>query len=95
MPRAPYSLRIHPTHSFFQISYAILVAAIMGLMSSRVIGTKHQRPYIFSIVCYMFGFAVWLIDNHFCQSLEEGRSLVGPLAPLLQLHAWWHIGVVS
>lgn len=39
-------------------------------------------------------FAVWNVDNLLCDQLRALRAWLGSplLAPLLQFHAWWHLG---
>ncbi|KAJ3366329.1 Alkaline ceramidase 3 [Kappamyces sp. JEL0680] len=45
-----------------------------------------------NVCCYLAGFAVWLLDNSFCDGLRELRGqLPWFLSPLLQGHAWWHM----
>ncbi|KAL4807874.1 ceramidase [Aspergillus unguis] len=46
----------------------------------------------FGLVCFVFGYAVWLVDTFFCPSLGSIREVVGmPLAFLFELHGWWHV----
>jgi dihydroceramidase len=43
-------------------------------------------------VLLVTAFSLWMIDNTVCETLRTTRSKIGPfLAPLLQLHAWWHV----
>ena len=38
------------------------------------------------------GFVLWNIDNNFCSQLQSLREATGPsLAPITQLHGWWHL----
>ena len=47
------------------------------------------QPFLFS---YLLGFLLWNLDNNFCPSLRLFRSkFEAPLAPLSQLHGWWHL----
>ncbi|KAL4883222.1 ceramidase [Aspergillus karnatakaensis] len=46
----------------------------------------------FGLVCFVFGYLVWLVDSFYCPHLTEIRELVGtPLAFLTELHGWWHV----
>ena len=47
----------------------------------------------FSHFRYGVGFALWNVDNHFCNNLKNIRTKVpfNFLAPFTQLHGWWHI----
>ena len=41
---------------------------------------------------YAVGFILWNIDNGFCNQLQRLRMSTGPkLAPITQLHGWWHL----
>ncbi|XP_066934248.1 alkaline ceramidase 3-like [Clytia hemisphaerica] len=40
---------------------------------------------------YGFGFILWNLDNEYCYRVRDTRkSLPGLIAPVTQLHAWWH-----
>ena len=42
---------------------------------------------------YLGAFFLWQIDNNFCPQITELRASIGSLlAPVTQLHAWWHFG---
>ena len=46
----------------------------------------------FNLMLFLLGFALWNIDNIFCDQLAALRERVGVVvAPLLQLHGWWHV----
>ena len=65
-----------------------MVAAVL-----RGMKIGHLQLLGIGISCFIGGFVLWLCDNAFCDTLAAWRARVGPCAPLLQLHAWWHIGV--
>lgn len=42
------------------------------------------------IVCFVFGYCVWLIDEFACRNLTQIRHVVGlPLAFLFEFHGWY------
>ncbi|KAL5343032.1 ceramidase [Aspergillus crustosus] len=46
----------------------------------------------FGLVCFIFGYLVWLVDSFACPQLTEIRRVVGsPFAFLFELHGWWHV----
>ncbi|KAI5122368.1 hypothetical protein M0805_004125 [Coniferiporia weirii] len=41
---------------------------------------------------FVLGFAIWNLDNFFCDTLSEWKAFLGwPAAFLLEGHSWWHI----
>ncbi|KAJ3076377.1 Alkaline ceramidase 3 [Podochytrium sp. JEL0797] len=49
--------------------------------------------YWSGIACYLIGFALWNVDNGFCEHLRSIRGQVGyPLRVVFELHVWWHLG---
>ena len=50
-------------------------------------------PISQSLILYLGAFFVWNIDNIYCSEIIQLRSVLGSvLAPVTQLHAWWHFG---
>ena len=37
------------------------------------------------------GFILWNVDNHFCGHRKQFRATHPQMAPLSQLHGWWHM----
>jgi len=83
---------------FFQTSYALHLVAIVlrgtqlfhRLPVSR--GKKHLKSlFLFGYIMHSGAFLLWNMDNRFCGKLRAMREQLGVFAPLLQLHAWWHI----
>ncbi|KAJ2709758.1 alkaline ceramidase ydc1, partial [Coemansia spiralis] len=87
---------------FHQVAYALEVVVIMArsMMHQIEVRKTDQRAYselvqLFCLGAGSFGmaFVLWNIDNIFCAELRALRAVVpAVLAPLLQLHAHWHIG---
>jgi len=51
-----------------------------------------KNSYNYGALIFIAGFAIWNVDNIFCDQLRRARGFVGyPLAALLEGHAWWHI----
>jgi len=41
---------------------------------------------------FLLGFAIWNVDNQFCESLTTYRGMYGDVVgALTQGHAWWHL----
>lgn len=93
---------ISPTPILFQICYGVmtlLVAVTLHLYANHLeaqhgpsISTVRRllkRAAVFLIVA----FAIWNVDNVWCDQLRSWRNerLPALLRPLLQLHAWWHV----
>lgn len=51
-----------------------------------------RKSYMFGATVFLTGFAIWNIDNIFCDQLRVIRAKVGyPFAVLVEGHGWWHI----
>ncbi|KAJ1894732.1 alkaline ceramidase ydc1 [Kickxella alabastrina] len=87
---------------FHQIAYGleVFLVLIRSMMHQIEIKKTNQRAYkemqnLFWLGVGAFGvsFALWNVDNIFCPQLRAMRNVLpNVLAPLLQLHAYWHIG---
>eukprot|EP01137_Pigoraptor_chileana_P008171 Opistho-2@54641 len=80
---------------FHEVAYGILVAGVVFLCARML--RRHPTPALyrlfwFAFASYGFGFFLWNIDNNFCHHLRNTRDESHPaVAPVYQLHAWWHI----
>lgn len=78
-----------------QVMYGILVFYM--IYQAVVILRKSYNPasvrlFLTGILMYGTGFLLWNIDNELCSSVQQLRSGLPPLlAPLTQLHGWWHL----
>ncbi|CAG2195512.1 ACER3 [Mytilus edulis] len=83
-------------------SVAALYFAFIDHMDDRykwcngsVLSRKYREArniFIVATVTYAFGFFLWEIDQNFCGGLKLWRSeVLGPFAPIFELHAWWHL----
>ncbi|KAJ2851848.1 Alkaline ceramidase 3 [Coemansia brasiliensis] len=87
---------------FHQVAYAMEVAVILirNTMHQMEIRKTNIRAYSELVNMFWLGvgsfggaFVLWNIDNIFCNQLRALRTVLpAPLSPLLQLHAYWHIG---
>ena len=85
---------------FFEGSFAaasvVVFARCLGWTQRRANDAKTANARLairVSAVLLAGSFLAWNIDNFYCVQLRRMRLAVGPfLAPLFQLHAWWHIG---
>eukprot|EP00698_Gefionella_okellyi_P003947 TRINITY_DN13656_c0_g1_i1.p1 TRINITY_DN13656_c0_g1~~TRINITY_DN13656_c0_g1_i1.p1 ORF type:complete len:332 (-),score=42.83 TRINITY_DN13656_c0_g1_i1:181-1122(-) len=56
-------------------------------------GRLRRRLFFGALSAFVIGFSAWQVDVHACEFLQGARLAVyQALAPVLQLHAWWHIG---
>ncbi|XP_071950596.1 alkaline ceramidase 3-like [Antedon mediterranea] len=86
-----YLLIINPL--FHQAAYGTLVT---GLLLRMIYCVKYEgfskSLFLFSTVIYGTGFIIWNIDNIFCPNVRSLRdTLPVYVAPVTQLHAWWHV----
>jgi dihydroceramidase len=52
-----------------------------------------KKLLVLSIVGYVGATCIWVVDNTYCEQLRTLREAFGPyIAPMLQLHAVWHLG---
>lgn len=87
----------HKVAAFHEAAYAVQVLLIIFLTHNRAKRTAHgselRSLFYRGVTSYGLGFLCWNIDNLACDHLKVMRGAAGPLAPLLQMHAWWHVGV--
>eukprot|EP00043_Microstomoeca_roanoka_P019100 m.210858 g.210858 ORF g.210858 m.210858 type:complete len:264 (+) comp16940_c4_seq3:1588-2379(+) len=85
----------HKAVLFHQTSYALQVAGIMffAYLKSRAAPPHIRALFPIALASYVFAFLLWNIDNQLCGTLQFVRAYLGIFAPVVQLHAWWHIGV--
>jgi len=83
---------------FFQVSYGlhILVIVLRGSQLFHRLPNSHGKKqlkslFLFGYIAHASAFLLWNVDNHFCGKLRSLREQFGILAPMLQLHAWWHV----
>lgn len=78
---------------FHELCYSIIVV-LLTLYSTyqfRKLGGSRSL-YFVSLSAYAVGFILWNIEVQFCPSLRHVcDSVVWPLKPVTQLHAWWHV----
>jgi len=80
------------------ITFGILLLAILVInLRKRSVGSDNEiissMKWI-GISLLVFGFACWILDRHFCSTLQAWREVMGqPWAILLELHGWWHLAM--
>eukprot|EP00698_Gefionella_okellyi_P006635 TRINITY_DN15961_c0_g1_i1.p1 TRINITY_DN15961_c0_g1~~TRINITY_DN15961_c0_g1_i1.p1 ORF type:complete len:270 (-),score=71.78 TRINITY_DN15961_c0_g1_i1:247-1056(-) len=88
-----------PDAVFHEQAFGVLVA-IMVLRSApwmfardTTASSKHTRRvlYAVTIASLATAFFLWNMDNLHCGALTAARAQLGVFAPLLELHAWWHV----
>lgn len=86
---------------FFEVSYGLGVVLLFGhclhWASNKGAHPKfaaQRRLIAIGAMSLVGAFTVWNIDNFFCNQLRAARVWLNSpyLAPLLQFHAWWHLG---
>ena len=81
------------TPILFQTAYGALVTLMLYFDIQILKLLPCDRKLFFgSIFFYYGGFALWLVDNFFCDNLRSIRSsgMFGPFGPVTQFHAIWH-----
>ncbi|KAI0174129.1 ceramidase [Pestalotiopsis sp. NC0098] len=67
------------------------ISKIVGQISSPAVGRVLRKVARLGLLCFVFGYCIWLVDRYVCNSLIEVRHMVGlPWAFILELHGWWH-----
>jgi len=89
-----YLVNKNPT--FHEAAYGCLVFIMLAYdlhLNTHQKSKVGWRIFITGIIMYGVGFALWNVDNHFCNNLKNIRSSIPFhfLAPFTQLHGWWHI----
>lgn len=98
----PVSYAIYRNPVYHQVVFAtIMVCAVARtsyLLRSDI--SKHvpsaakkkmARMYQIGLLTFLAGFAIWNVDNIFCNTLTEWKRAIGwPVAFLLEGHSWWH-----
>ncbi|XP_054153404.1 alkaline ceramidase 3-like [Oppia nitens] len=80
------------TPILFQVSYGFMVT-LMLYWDICLVKYKpcDKRIFIWAAIFYYTGFALWNIDNIFCDKLGLFRQILPSfLVPFTQLHALWH-----
>lgn len=78
-----------------QVMYGVLVfymiyQAVMILKEGY--NKVSMKLFVIGILMYGSGFLLWNLENEFCQHVAAVRSSLPPfLAPITQLHGWWHL----
>lgn len=85
------SIQVISTVKVFRILYSSkspLKASDAAMRNRSMI----RKSYHFGATIFLLGFAIWNVDNIFCDQLRIIRAKVGyPLAMLVEGHGWWHI----
>ncbi len=76
--------------SFGFLLVAVLIVNLLKKTSESSDDKIVTRMKWSGISMLVFGFVCWLIDRHFCETLQAWRNVIGqPWATLLELHGWW------
>ncbi|EJC98725.1 alkaline phytoceramidase [Fomitiporia mediterranea MF3/22] len=99
-----YSYWLYRNPIYHQVVFAAFMIAntlrgswlVRSAEASNRIGLNEKRTitslYTSGALIFILGFAIWNLDNVFCNALSKWKALVGwPMAFLLEGHAWWHL----
>eukprot|EP00747_Dinoflagellata_sp_TGD_P180311 gnl/TRDRNA2_/TRDRNA2_32556_c0_seq1.p1 gnl/TRDRNA2_/TRDRNA2_32556_c0~~gnl/TRDRNA2_/TRDRNA2_32556_c0_seq1.p1 ORF type:complete len:212 (+),score=5.19 gnl/TRDRNA2_/TRDRNA2_32556_c0_seq1:326-961(+) len=88
--------------TFLEATYGALVVTLIVLVVLAIWRSPSEHTWLLrglfwrALCSYGLGFALWNVDNIFCEDVRALRERLGPgLSPALQLHAWWHIAQVG
>ena len=76
-------------------SFGVLLVAVLivNLFKKTSEGSDQEivsKMKWIGIPMLLLGFVCWMVDRHFCDTLQAWREAVGqPWATLLELHGWW------
>ncbi|PQE20990.1 putative alkaline ceramidase protein [Rutstroemia sp. NJR-2017a BBW] len=80
--------------SFGALLVAVLIVNLLKKTSESPDKKIVSKMKWIGIPMLAFGFACWMVDRHFCETLQAWREAVGqPWATLLELHGWWHLAM--
>lgn len=77
------------------VSFGVLLIAVLIVNLLKETSKKPDKRIVsqmkwVGIPMLAIGFGCWLIDRHFCKTLQTWRAAVDqPYAALLELHGWW------
>ncbi|KAJ3076786.1 hypothetical protein HDU98_000086 [Podochytrium sp. JEL0797] len=90
---------------FHEVCIAILAATMMFLTPFHIHHLRNQHPqvsphlpglfkiYFTPVASIIIGFALWGIENNYCESFRAWRETVGfPWSVLSEFHVYWHFG---
>jgi len=88
-----------PDAVFHEQAFGVLVAIMVirsmpWMFNGKTAESKRTRRVLYAVtlVSLATAFFLWNMDNIHCETLTQTRAGVGSmLAPLLDLHAWWHL----
>ncbi|KAL9933192.1 hypothetical protein V8E36_007910 [Tilletia maclaganii] len=90
------------TYAMLQIGSSVRVYSLLSSNPSSALSQKggsqalvrqHVKSLFWtSTACFVVAFALWNVDNVFCEDLHKIRRRIG-LVPgiVLQGHSWWHL----
>lgn len=79
-----------------EVMYGATVVIMVICDTKEISDIKLNNPvlkvYVAGLSMYLLGFILWNIDNQFCGSIRTLRHSLNPgVAPLTQLHGYWHL----
>ncbi|WVR06243.1 hypothetical protein IAU60_003273 [Kwoniella sp. DSM 27419] len=88
-----------PNPVYHQVAFAIIILTTTArtaqlaarLPAGHPVRGKIGRTMARGVVTFALGFAIWNIDNVFCDRLRVIRGFIGPLGVFTEGHAYWHL----
>ncbi|KAK8858479.1 hypothetical protein IAR55_002706 [Kwoniella newhampshirensis] len=88
-----------PNPVYHQVAFAIIILSttfrtvylIYKFPSSSPLRGMMGRTMAFGVATFVLGFAIWNVDNIFCDQLRKIREIVGFWGFLVEGHAYWHL----
>ncbi|OCF43907.1 dihydroceramidase [Kwoniella heveanensis CBS 569] len=88
-----------PNPVYHQIAFAFIlltttartVHLTLALPKSHPARSKIGSTMAWGIATFALGFAIWNVDNVFCETLRTIREFLGPLGVFVEGHAYWHL----
>jgi len=83
----------NPQILFISFGFLLVAVLIVNLLKKTSESSDNKivsKMKWIGIPMLAFGFVCWIVDRHFCETLQAWREAVGqPWAALLELHGWW------
>jgi len=85
-----------PIPLIHQVMYGLLVFWMIYQALAILQASNYHQPslrmFLSGILMYGTGFLLWNLENELCPLVQGARAALPPLlAPLTQLHGWWHL----
>ncbi|WVQ96828.1 hypothetical protein IAU59_003935 [Kwoniella sp. CBS 9459] len=88
-----------PNPVYHQVAFALILLTTttrtvylsLALPKTHPARSKIGSTMAWGIATFALGFAIWNVDNVFCETLRTIRDFLGPLGVFVEGHAYWHL----